>query len=104
MTAELRLARQGAVRDVPLVVATRHSPLVSLHRPQAAKKLVDSGRLPNIHCLFVGEGPDKQMLLDLIAELKVRYMPLHVVTEDVFRSHRGAQGSARPGECCAKAA
>jgi len=38
---------------------------------QAAKKLVDSARLPNIHCLFVGEGPDKQMLLDLIAELKL---------------------------------
>jgi len=24
-----------------------------------------------VHCLFVGEGPDKQMLLDLIAELKL---------------------------------
>ena len=40
-------------------------------RVKAAKKLVDSGRLPNIHCLFVGEGPDKQMLIDLIAELKL---------------------------------
>ena len=38
---------------------------------KAAKKLVDDGRLPNIHCLFVGEGPDKEMLLGLIAELSL---------------------------------
>jgi len=36
---------------------------------KAAKKLIDDGRLPNIHCLLVGEGPDKEMLEALIAEL-----------------------------------
>jgi len=36
---------------------------------KAAKKLIDDGRLPNIHCLFVGEGPDKEMLQGLITEL-----------------------------------
>jgi len=36
---------------------------------KAAKKLIDDGRLPNIHCLFVGEGPDKEMLQGLISEL-----------------------------------
>lgn len=39
---------------------------------KATKKLVESGRLPKIHCLFVGEGPDKQMLLDLIDELGIK--------------------------------
>eukprot|EP00485_Elphidium_margaritaceum_P021092 CAMPEP_0202714406 /NCGR_PEP_ID=MMETSP1385-20130828/72028_1 /ASSEMBLY_ACC=CAM_ASM_000861 /TAXON_ID=933848 /ORGANISM="Elphidium margaritaceum" /LENGTH=408 /DNA_ID=CAMNT_0049375197 /DNA_START=30 /DNA_END=1256 /DNA_ORIENTATION=+ len=36
---------------------------------RAAKKLITDGRLPNIYCLFVGEGPDKQMLLGMIEEL-----------------------------------
>jgi len=35
---------------------------------QAAKKLMDDGRLPNIYCLFVGEGPDKEMLQSKIQE------------------------------------
>jgi len=38
---------------------------------QAAKKLIDDGRLPNIHCLLVGEGPDKEMLSGLITELGI---------------------------------
>jgi glycosyltransferase involved in cell wall biosynthesis len=38
---------------------------------KAAKQLVDDGRLPNIYCLFVGEGPDKAMLQELIQELKL---------------------------------
>jgi len=38
---------------------------------KAAKKLIESGRLPNIHCLLVGEGPDKEMLQGLIAELGI---------------------------------
>ena len=29
---------------------------------QAIKKLIDSNRLPNVHVLFVGEGPDEEML------------------------------------------
>jgi glycosyltransferase involved in cell wall biosynthesis len=36
---------------------------------RAAKLLIDDGRLPNIHCLLVGEGPDKEMLAGLITEL-----------------------------------
>lgn len=36
---------------------------------KAAKLLIDSGRLPNIHCLFVGEGPDRPMLEGMITEL-----------------------------------
>lgn len=39
---------------------------------KAAKKLVDDGRLPNIHCLFVGEGPDKAMLLKMIDDLGLK--------------------------------
>lgn len=39
---------------------------------KAAKKLIDSGRLSNIHCLFVGEGPDKPMLSALIEELELQ--------------------------------
>jgi glycosyltransferase involved in cell wall biosynthesis len=39
---------------------------------KAAKKLIDDGRLKNIHCLLVGEGPDKEMLSGLITELGVR--------------------------------
>jgi Glycosyl transferases group 1 len=35
---------------------------------QAAKKLIEDGRLKNIYCLFVGEGPDKDMLHRKIAE------------------------------------
>jgi len=35
---------------------------------EAAKKLIDDGRLPNIYCLFVGEGPDKDMLQSKIEE------------------------------------
>ena len=38
---------------------------------KAAKKLIDDGRLPNIHCLLVGEGPDKEMLTKLITELGI---------------------------------
>jgi len=38
---------------------------------KAAKKLIDDGRLPNIHCLLVGEGPDKEMLSALIDELGI---------------------------------
>ena len=29
---------------------------------QAMKKLIDSGRMPNVHALLVGEGPDEEML------------------------------------------
>ncbi len=29
---------------------------------QAMKKLIDSGRLPDVHAMFVGEGPDEKML------------------------------------------
>ncbi len=29
---------------------------------QAVKRLLDSGELPNIHAMFVGEGPDEEML------------------------------------------
>jgi len=36
---------------------------------KAAKILIDSGKLPNVHCLFVGEGPDKEMLEGMIKEL-----------------------------------
>mmetsp|Transcript_17872 Transcript_17872/g.53402 ORF Transcript_17872/g.53402 Transcript_17872/m.53402 type:complete len:409 (+) Transcript_17872:98-1324(+) len=36
---------------------------------KAAKKLIDDKKLPNIHCLLVGEGPDKDMLTKLIDEL-----------------------------------
>jgi len=35
---------------------------------KAAKSLIDSGKLPNIHCLFVGEGPDKEMLQKMITD------------------------------------
>jgi len=35
---------------------------------EAAKILVDDGRVPNIHILMVGEGPDKEMLVNLIKE------------------------------------
>ena len=38
---------------------------------RAAKKLIDDGRLPHIHCLLVGEGPDKEMLTQLITELGI---------------------------------
>ena len=31
--------------------------------------LIDDGRLPSIHCLLVGEGPDKEKLAGLIGEL-----------------------------------
>ena len=36
---------------------------------KAAKQLIDSGKLPNVHCLFVGEGPDRAMLEGMITEL-----------------------------------
>lgn len=29
---------------------------------QAIKRLIDSGKLPNVHVMFVGEGPDEEML------------------------------------------
>ena len=35
---------------------------------EAAKMLVEDGRLPSIHLLMVGEGPDKEMLLGKIEE------------------------------------
>lgn len=38
---------------------------------KAAKKLIDEKTLPNIHCLLVGEGPDKEMLQGLITELGI---------------------------------
>ena len=38
---------------------------------KAATKLIEDGRLPNIHCLLVGEGPDKEMLTGLIDELGI---------------------------------
>ena len=49
---------------------------------RAAKLLIDDGRLPNIHCLLVGEGPDKEMLAGLITELgleapSLRSLALH---------------------------
>ena len=53
---------------------------------KAAKKLIDSGRLPNIHCLLVGEGPDKEMLMGLIDELKIgAYAPLCDFTKALRR-------------------
>mmetsp|Transcript_30764 Transcript_30764/g.75674 ORF Transcript_30764/g.75674 Transcript_30764/m.75674 type:complete len:434 (-) Transcript_30764:342-1643(-) len=39
---------------------------------KAAKKLIDDKKLPNIHCLLVGEGPDKDMLTKLIDELGIK--------------------------------
>lgn len=36
---------------------------------QAAKKLIEDYRLPRIYCLFVGEGPDRDMLASLIEDL-----------------------------------
>ena len=38
---------------------------------RAAKQLIDDGRLSNVHCLFVGEGPDKEMLAALVDELGI---------------------------------
>jgi len=38
---------------------------------KAAKKLIETNQLPNIHCLLVGEGPDKDMLKGLIVELGI---------------------------------
>jgi len=38
---------------------------------KAAKKLIESGELPNIHCLFVGEGPDRAMLEGMISDLEL---------------------------------
>ncbi|CAN2039645.1 Glycosyltransferase family 4 protein [Candidatus Magnetomoraceae bacterium gMMP-15] len=42
---------------------------------QATKKLIDSRRLPNIHTVFVGEGPDEEMLK---AVVKVYELEEHV--------------------------
>ena len=39
---------------------------------KAAKKLIDDGRLPNIYCLMVGEGPDKEMLIKLMEDLDLK--------------------------------
>lgn len=39
---------------------------------KAAKKLVDDGRLPNVYCLMVGEGPDKEMLTQMIEDLDLK--------------------------------
>jgi glycosyltransferase involved in cell wall biosynthesis len=36
---------------------------------KAGKKLIDDKRLPNIYMLFVGEGPDRDMLANTIEEL-----------------------------------
>jgi len=38
---------------------------------QAAKKLIETGKLPNVHCLFVGEGPDREMLEGMIKDLEL---------------------------------
>ena len=35
----------------------------------ATKMLVEDKRIPNIHVLMVGEGPDKEMLVTQIADL-----------------------------------
>ena len=52
---------------------------------KAAKKLIDDGRLPNIHCLLVGEGPDKEMLSDLIKELGLSdHVSLESFTKEPF--------------------
>jgi len=52
---------------------------------KAAKKLVETGRLPNIHCLFVGEGPDRDMLDALIDELGLReHVTLAEFTKEPF--------------------
>jgi glycosyltransferase involved in cell wall biosynthesis len=52
---------------------------------KAAKKLIDDGRLPNIHCLLVGEGPDKEMLSNLITELGIsEHVSLCEFTKEPF--------------------
>jgi len=52
---------------------------------KAAKKLIDDGRLPNIHCLLVGEGPDKEMLTGLIDELGIgQHVSLCDFTKEPF--------------------
>ena len=52
---------------------------------KAAKQLIDDGRLPNIHCLLVGEGPDKEMLEGLITELGISdHVSLMSFTKEPF--------------------
>ena len=52
---------------------------------KAAKMLIDDGRLPNIHCLLVGEGPDKEMLSNLITELGIsEHVSLCEFTKEPF--------------------
>jgi len=52
---------------------------------KAAKKLIDDGRLKNIHCLLVGEGPDKEMLSGLITELGIsEHVSLCEFTKEPF--------------------
>jgi glycosyltransferase involved in cell wall biosynthesis len=52
---------------------------------KAAKKLIADKRLPNIHCLLVGEGPDKEMLSKLIVELGIeKHVSLCDFTKEPF--------------------
>ena len=63
---------------------------------RAAKQLIDDGRLPNVHCLFVGEGPDMEILTALIDELGFNTPPC---TEPGHTRDLEVQGraSALPG-------
>jgi len=52
---------------------------------RAAKQLIESDKLPNIHCLLVGEGPDKDMLKNLIVELGIeKHVSLCEFTKQPF--------------------
>jgi glycosyltransferase involved in cell wall biosynthesis len=52
---------------------------------KAAKLLIDDGRLSNIYCLLVGEGPDKDMLQSLIQELRLQeHVSLCEFTKEPF--------------------
>ena len=52
---------------------------------RAARKLMDSGKLPNIYCLLVGEGPDKVMLQNLVRELGLeKHVSLEEFTKEPF--------------------
>jgi len=52
---------------------------------KAAKKLIETNELSNIHCLLVGEGPDKEMLKELIVELDIeQHVSLCDFTKEPF--------------------
>ncbi len=57
---------------------------------QAMKKLIDSGRLPNVHAVLVGEGPDEEMLKAVVQvyglENNVSFFPFTKEPNYVFDS------------------